>query len=71
MEERIKDYLVEIAKEEMVNRGVLVEIKGVLKHKRDWCAEYGISTRVYDHRVNNEKMTPYEALTTPLHKKTT
>ena len=69
MEEWIKDDLVEIINEAMVKRGVLVEINGVLKHKRDWCAEYGISTRVYDHRVNNEKMTPYEALTTPLHKK--
>lgn len=70
---RESDLLKEIVKEEVEKRGgstrCLVLINGVLKSKREWCAEYGISLRVYEHRVNNEGMTPYEALTTRLHRK--
>lgn len=46
-------------------RGTKIEINGKTKTKVEWCNEYGISTSLYDYRTKNNKMTPYEALTTP------
>lgn len=50
---------------------IMVEINGEIKPKKEWCEEFGISVQAYDYRVGTGKMTPYEALTTPLHQKKT
>ena len=44
---------------------VVVEIDGVVKSKRAWCNEYGISTQLYDYRTKQGGLSPLEALTRP------
>lgn len=46
--------------------GARIEINGEIKTKVEWCEKFGISTSLYDYRTKTGKMTPYEALTTPL-----
>lgn len=43
-----------------------IEIDGEEKTAIEWCEKYGISKQLYDYRTKNGKMTPYEALTSPV-----
>ena len=52
-------------KYEHTARTAVVEIDGVVKSKKEWCAEYGISMQLYDYRTKQGGLPPMEALTRP------